>query len=882
MKITAFGFFFYPPKPKGQEELAVIQPFFWQNLDRLEKYKLIDQNVNDRYSKENRPYIRQGWNLLDFIIVISGLIEAADSFYRKNLGATMDEVQGSPLSALRVVRILRPLQLISGVPSLQTVLNSLLKSMKPLCNIFIFITFWTLMYAIIGLEMYSGVFHQQCYDLDENGQFSIPTEQVCQSFNHENKSAYPKPYDSVSGLDPYTCDPGQLCNFWDTGPNVGITKFDNIFSAMLTIFQSISLEGWTDVLFYTIDANGKGSYNWHLVVSYIFFTSLILIGRFVMLNLILGVLAGEFTRERDRRARRENFLKKLSESQTEADEAGYLNWIATGETLHEFDENKNLMTKSKLTKKQRMLKKLDSFMSSDSQTSGVVGKTFDLIRARIVFYNLTAKKLLRNFFKSDTCFWVIIILIFLNTVAIALPNYSTPKWLLDVYDRIEIMFLIVFTAEIILKIYAFGIRIYFGKNQKFNYFDFILVFGSWCEWLAKKYLGYSSLCVSVLRSLRLLKVFKKTSEYRRLTNTVSAFMDSIKSIASLLLLLALFVLVFALLGMQLYGGKIQEDVNEHFDNFFHASLTVFQVVIGCDWNEIMYVAVDSMGGHIIWALYFVVVLTLGNFTLLNIFLAIALNNLEDAEEKTKEQDKEDARKREKALADAAQFTKGSTKVRFEEMSLEGTTNSNKTRQSRKNIMKQRSTMALDNTACLCLTGDNALRQFFHKVLNSRWFEPVVLVTIFLSSVSLAAENPVDDHSSINGILKYCDYVFTAIFTFEMIVKMIALGVIGTSTSYFRDFWNLLDFVVVTGALSEYAFLIANGYGLMEEIDMGMIKSLRILRVLRTLKTIDRMPSLKCAFLAVLKSVKKCKSVLLIYTLFMCIFSVLGVKLQDVF
>ena len=89
-------------------------------------------------------------------------------------------------------------------------------------------------------------------------------------------------------------------------------------------------------------------------------------------------------------------------------------------------------------------------------------------------------------------------------------------------------------------------------------------------------------------------------------------------------------------------------------------------------------------------------------------------------------------------------------------------------------------------------------------------------------------------------------------------------------------------MVVTGALSEYAFLIANGYGLMEEIDMGMIKSLRILRVLRTLKTIDRMPSLKCAFLAVLKSVKKCKSVLLIYTLFMCIFSVLGVKLQDVF
>lgn len=36
---------------------------------------------------------------------------------------------------------------------------------------------------------------------------------------------------------------------WD-GPNGGITNFDNFFFAMLTVFQCITMEGWTDVLYW--------------------------------------------------------------------------------------------------------------------------------------------------------------------------------------------------------------------------------------------------------------------------------------------------------------------------------------------------------------------------------------------------------------------------------------------------------------------------------------------------------------------------------------------------------------------------------------------------------------------------------------------------------
>lgn len=67
-----------------------------------------------------------------------------------------------------------------------------------------------------------------------------------------------------------------------------------------------------------------------------------------------------------------------------------------------------------------------------------------------------------------------------------------------------------------------------------------------------------------------------------LRNLVASLLNSIRSIASLLLLLFLFILIFALLGMQLFGGKFNFNPKElkprsNFDNFWQALFTVFQV-----------------------------------------------------------------------------------------------------------------------------------------------------------------------------------------------------------------------------------------------------------------------------------------------------------------
>ncbi|KAG8313222.1 hypothetical protein J6590_006781 [Homalodisca vitripennis] len=71
------------------------------------------------------------------------------------------------LRTLRAIRVLRPLKLVSGVPSLQVVLKSIIKAMAPLLQIGLLVLFAIVIFAIIGLEFYSGALHKTCYSLED-------------------------------------------------------------------------------------------------------------------------------------------------------------------------------------------------------------------------------------------------------------------------------------------------------------------------------------------------------------------------------------------------------------------------------------------------------------------------------------------------------------------------------------------------------------------------------------------------------------------------------------------------------------------------------------------------------------------------------------------
>ena len=149
------------------------------------------------------------------------------------------------------------------------------------------------------------------------------------------------------------------------------------------------------------------------------------------------------------------------------------------------------------------------------------------------------------------------------------------------------------------------------------------------------------------------------------------------------------------------------------------------------------------------------------------------------------------------------------------------------------------------------------------------------------------------------MLYYADLIFTCVFIFETIVKIIALGFILHPGSFMRSIWNVLDIIVVVGAILGLVlvgeppgrdcddeltmFLEPNCKNEEQEkvedgSDLGFIKTLRVFRVLRPLKSVQRLPKLQAVFNGFITSIVNVAPILSIYGLFMLIFSVVGMEL----
>ncbi|KAI4902644.1 hypothetical protein NFI96_028704 [Prochilodus magdalenae] len=1116
-------------------------------------------------------YLRNGWNVMDFVVVLTGILAT--------VGSDFD------LRTLRAVRVLRPLKLVSGIPSLQVVLKSIMKAMVPLLQIGLLLFFAIVMFAIIGMEFYMGKFHTTCFK--ESG---------------ERAADYPCGMEAPSRL----CPNGTTCREYWKGPNYGITNFDNILFAVLTVFQCITMEGWTDILYNTNDASGN-AWNW------LYFIPLIIIGSFFMLNLVLGVLSGEFAKERERVEKRQEFLKLRRQQQIERELTGYLEWICKAEEVLLAEEDQNAEEKSPLDgawykrkqnnpvlKRAKTKKGKNDLISAEegeerfTDISSVAPPGSPFARASLKsskndsssYFRRKEKRVrffIRRMVKAQSFYWIVLCIVGLNTLCVAIVHYDQPEDLSYALYLAEFVFLGLFLSEMTLKMYGLGPRNYF--HSSFNCFDFLVIVGSIFEVVWAAVQPGASFGISVLRALRLLRIFKVTKYWNSLRNLVVSLLNSMKSIISLLFLLFLFIVVFALLGMQLFGGQFnfdKETPTTNFDNFPAAIMTVFQILTGEDWNAVMYHGIESQGGvrrGMFSSIYFIVLTLFGNYTLLNVFLAIAVDNLANAQELTKdEEEQEEAAKKSMALQKAmevkevspmsaanisiAAFVKqnrdvlsrsssvcsvhspkeqqrslqkmsvweqrttqlrrhnlrGSNEALYSELEPEerlrlssalhlrpdmkahhdrplvveqrdGTSekpsgdvpedpatghrrkhhrcrgengdagegrhhrhhshsrehqrgiersssqdgvhrhqhpswspeegvedrehrhHSHRARGSngngngtigngakgeqrprvhregeggngerRRHRPRVKAQSTLDADECrengeratgqrdrltdtegdglgspLQSPGDplageerqedsdnlknstragstavnipvtitappgettiipmnnidgeslllneekkdldelnqiapkhilpyssmfvfgqsNPVRRLCHYVVNLRYFEMCILMVITMSSIALAAEDPVQAHAPRNNVLKYLDYVFTGVFTFEMVIKMIDLGLLLHPGSYFRDLWNILDFIVVSGALVAFACSGTKGK------DINTIKSLRVLRVLRPLKTIKRLPKLKAVFDCVVNSLKNVLNILIVYILFMFIFAVIAVQL----
>ncbi|KAM8987982.1 voltage-dependent L-type calcium channel subunit alpha-1S isoform 1-T2 [Ara ararauna] len=831
-------------------------------------------------------YLRNGWNVLDFSIVSLGLITMTLEKLNTKEGGSSGGKGGFDVKALRAFRVLRPLRLVSGVPSLQVVLNSIIKAMVPLLHIALLVLFMIIIYAIVGQELFKGRMHKTCYYLRTDVIATVGSEK-------------PAPCTS-SGHGRHCTINGTECRSGWPGPNNGITHFDNFGFAMLTVYQCITMEGWTEVLYWVNDAIGN---EW----PWIYFVSLILLGSFFVLNLVLGVLSGEFTKEREKAKSRGTFQKLREKQQLEEDLKGYMDWITHAEVMD-----------SDRARGEGMMP-LDEGGSETESLYEIEGMNKWILYFRQWRrWNRMFRRKCRDVVKSKFFYWLVILLVALNTFSIASEHHLQPEWLTQVQDNANRVLLALFVAEMLLKMYALGLRQYF--MSLFNRFDCFVVCAGVLETILVELGALSPLGISVLRCIRLLRIFKITRYWTSLSNLVASLLNSVRSIASLLLLLFLFIIVFALLGMQLFGGKFDfEDMQVRrstFDNFPQALISVFQILTGEDWNSIMYDGIMAYGGPsfpgMLVCIYFIILFVCGNYILLNVFLAIAVDNLAEAESLTLAQKaKAEERKRRKMSRhypeksdDEKQILakKLEQKAKGEEIPTTAKLKVDEFASSVNEIkdpypsadfpgddeedepeiplsprprplaelqLKEKAVPMPEASSFFIFSPTNKFRMLCHRTVNATWFTNFILLFILLSSISLAAEDPIRAESFRNQILGYFDIGFTSVFTVEIVLKMTAYGAFLHKGSFCRNSFNILDLLVVAVSLISMGI---------ESSAISVVKILRVLRVLRPLRAINRAKGLKHVVQCVFVAIKTIGNIVVVTTLLQFMFACIGVQL----
>ncbi|XP_038612914.1 LOW QUALITY PROTEIN: voltage-dependent T-type calcium channel subunit alpha-1G [Tachyglossus aculeatus] len=273
-------------------------------------------------------YLGDTWNRLDFFIVIAGMLE-----YSLDL-------QNVSLSAVRTVRVLRPLRAINRVPSMRILVTLLLDTLPMLGNVLLLCFFVFFIFGIVGVQLWAGLLRNRCF-LPEN--FSLPlTVDLERYYQTENEDESPficsqprengmrscrsVPLLREEGL-PCSLDLGAYnrstnttcvnwnqyytnCSAGEHNPFKGAINFDNIGYAWIAIFQVITLEGWVDIMYFVMDA--------HSFYNFIYFILLIIVGSFFMINLCLVVIATQFseTKQRESQLMKEQRARFLSNAST--------------------------------------------------------------------------------------------------------------------------------------------------------------------------------------------------------------------------------------------------------------------------------------------------------------------------------------------------------------------------------------------------------------------------------------------------------------------------------------------------------------------------------------------------------------------------------------
>uniref|UniRef100_A0A663M619 Sodium channel protein n=1 Tax=Athene cunicularia TaxID=194338 RepID=A0A663M619_ATHCN len=493
-----------------------------------------------------------------------------------------------------------------------------------------------------------------------------------------------------NSTDAGTCPEGYICLKAGENPDHGYTSFDTFGWAFLSLFRLMTQDCWERLYQQTLRSAGK--------IYMLFFMLVIFLGSFYLVNLILAVVAMAYeeqnqatiaeTEEKERKFREAmEMLKKEQEAlaakgidsmslsslemsplasknakerRNKRKKKKSLGAEEYGEDQRnpkcDYDDAQRRMTSpsDEASKKQLLMPHRPSVDHSDeplqrqravSAVSIITSALEELeeshqkcppcwnhFAVKFLIWDccplwLLIKKFVKFVVMDPFTDLTITLCIVLNTLFMALEHYKMTKEFDHMLYIGNLVFTGIFTAEMIFKIIALDPYYYF--QQGWNIFDSIIVILSLME------LGLSSMGnLSVLRSFRLLRVFKLAKSWPTLNTLIKIIGNSVGALGNLTLVLAIIVFIFAVVGMQLFGKSYMDNVKKisttgnlprwHMNDFFHSFLIIFRILCG-EWIETMWDCME-VAGQPLCLLVFLLVMVIGNLVVLNLFLALLLSS----------------------------------------------------------------------------------------------------------------------------------------------------------------------------------------------------------------------------------------------------------------
>uniref|UniRef100_A0A8C1V251 Calcium voltage-gated channel subunit alpha1 Ib n=1 Tax=Cyprinus carpio TaxID=7962 RepID=A0A8C1V251_CYPCA len=816
-----------------------------------------------------------------------------------SLGLSGTERAVSPSDELNRMRIL---------------VNLLLDTLPMLGNVLLLCFFVFFIFGIIGVQLWAGLLRNRCvalpapyYSPDEkderpficslpqdNGIMScgdVPARRVAghqccldvdDVLHHQALGLVTEPFLNASAVVPGLCVNWNRyytrCHTGHRNPHKGAINFDNIGYAWIVIFQVITLEGWVEIMYYVMDA--------HSFYNFIYFILLIIVGSFFMINLCLVVIATQFseTKQREHQLMQEQRAARLSSSTLASlvgpsdcyEEIfqlvchvlrkGRRHTAAFFRTLcckppEQAQEKSNINGGEKTAPDASAASQETEEEAAEEKDRCKKVEVACRRRSRELWMEMRVK--LRGIVESKYFNRGIMVAILINTISMGIEHHEQPEELTNVLEICNIVFTSMFALEMILKLTAFGFFNYL--RNPYNIFDGIIVIISVCE-----IVGQSDGGLSVLRTFRLLRVLKLVRFMPALRRQLVVLMKTMDNVATFCMLLMLFIFIFSILGMHIFGCKfsLKTDTGDtvpdrkNFDSLMWAIVTVFQVKREscpppnthtyrsshyhhwgrpppqsswsrrCSWNSVGHSARGLRAGGVIGG-----------------SLRVRSIHSHPAEHES--------------LLLHPPFLlrrhRRSLCFRIQKMM---------------EVYRPDWCEKREDWSIYLFSPQNKFRLLCQTIIAHKLFDYVVLAFIFLNCITVALERPRIHQGSLERVfLTISNYVFTAIFVAEMTVKVVSKGLYLGDRAYLRSSWNILDGFLVFVSLVDIVVSMTGGAKI-----LGVLRVLRLLRTLRPLRVISRAPGLKLVVETLITSLKPIGNIVLICCAFFIIFGILGVQL----